>query len=285
MLPMQILSRRESGTNNRRSTPVFSVGLVLLLAGFVSTWTARQTAAAEPEFRVLVFSKTVGYRHASITNGIVAIKQLGQENNFVVEATENSSQFTSENLRRFRVVVFLSTIGDILDESQQTAFQQWLRNGGGLVAVHAAISGNSATEGGWPWYGQLLCTDFLNHPPGISKATLVVEDHQHPSTAHLPRRWERTDEWYNFTVSPRGKARVLLNIDETTFKGGTLGADHPMTWCKKSEGGTVWYTALGHTPESFSETEFLKHLLGGIQVAAGVKQGDWTPNAAPPAEK
>lgn len=252
--------------------------MLALIAGLLSSWLLWPLPAAEPQFRVLVFSKTKGYRHASITNGIAAIKKLGEENQFAVEATEDSSAFTPGNLSRFKVIVFLSTIGDILDDTQQAAFEAWLRNGGGFVGIHAAIAGKIATEGNWPWYGELLCADFRNHPPGISKATLMVEDRNHPSTAHLPEKWIRTDEWYNFNISPRGKARVLLTIDEKTFKGGTLGDDHPMTWCKKVDRGFMWYTALGHTEESFSEPEFLKHILGGIQAVAGVRAAQWEVN-------
>lgn len=228
-------------------------------------------SAAEPAFRVLVFSKTVGYRHTSITNGVAAIKQMGTTNNFAVEATEDSAVFTPENLKRFQVAVFLSTIGDILNDVQQSAFEQWLRAGGGFIGIHAAIPGKIATEGDWPWYGRLLCTDFTNHS-AVVKGTLHIEDPTHPSTVGLPKTWERTDEWYNFTVSPREKTRVLVSIDERTYQGGTMGADHPMTWTHAFEGGRVWYTALGHTESSFAEPEFLTHLLGAIEFAAGVKK-------------
>jgi type 1 glutamine amidotransferase len=231
-------------------------------------------------FSVLVFSKTLMYRHASITNGIAAIQKLGAEHHFRVDATEDSSWLTSANLARYKVIIFLSTSGDILNEEQQTAFREFIEQGGGLVGIHAAVAGDVATEGGWPWYGEALCARFTNHS-AIVEATIEVEDTRNPSTAALPKRWVRRDEWYNFIESPRGKVRVLASLDETTYKGGTMRGDHPVAWCKQIGQGRVWYTALGHTEASFTEPLFLQHLLGGIQVAAGTKPADLKPNPKP----
>jgi len=231
-------------------------------------------------FNTLVFSRTLMYRHASITNGIAAIKQLGVENRFRVDATEDSSLFTPANLARYQVVILLSTSGDILTDGQQTAFREFIERGGGLVAVHAAVAGDVATEGAWPWYGEAMCARFTNHS-AIVEATVEVEDARNPSTSGLPKRWVRTDEWYNFIESPRGKARVLAALDETTYEGGTMGGDHPIAWCKQMGRGHVWYTALGHTEASFTEPLFLQHLLGGIQTVAGVKQADFKPKPSP----
>jgi type 1 glutamine amidotransferase len=224
--------------------------------------------APAADFNALVFSKTLMFRHASITNGIAAIKLLGAENGFHVEATEDASWFTATKLAKYQVIIFLSTSGDILDDAQQAAFKIFIERGGGLVAIHAAVAGDVATEGGWPWYGQALCARFTNHS-AIVQATVNVEDGKHPFTARLPDHWVRADEWYNFIATPRGCARVLASVDETTYQGGTMGKDHPVAWCKLAGKGRIWYTALGHTEASFTELLFLKHLLGGIQFAAG----------------
>jgi len=216
------------------------------------------------------------FRHASITNGIAAIKLLGAENRFQVDATEDASCFTAANLAKYKVVIFLSTSGDILNEEQQAAFKGFIERGGGLAAIHAGIAGDAATEGTWPWYGEALCARFTNHS-AIVQATVNIEDRKNTSTASLPEHWVRTDEWYNFISSPRGQARVLASLDETTYKGGTMGNDHPIAWCKKAGKGRIWYTALGHTEASFTEPLFLKHLLGGIQAAAGTKRANFKP--------
>jgi cytochrome c len=235
-----------------------------------------QTSPAATDFNALVFSKTLMFRHASITNGIAAIRQLGAENRFHVDATEDASCFTPANLAKYRVVIFLSTSGDILNEEQQTAFRNYIERGGGLAAIHAAVAGDVATEGGWPWYGDALCARFTNHS-AIVQAVVNIEDRKNPSTAPLPGHWVRTDEWYNFISTPRGWARVLACLDETTYKWGTMGADHPVAWCKRVGKGRIWYTALGHTEASFTEPLFLKHLLGGIQSAAGARRADFAP--------
>lgn len=235
----------------------------MALSAHTSNASAAQTAAAQ--FGVLVFSKTAGYRHDSIAAGVAAIRTLGERHRFVVDATESSAQFTDENLGRYRAVIFLNTTGDVLDADQQAAFERFIRRGGGFVGVHSA----SDTEYDWPWYGALVGTYFKSHPR-IQPATLRIADATHPSTMHLPAEWKRVDEWYNFRHDPAAHGRALLVIDETTYSGGTMRAHHPMAWCQEYDGGRAWYTALGHTIETYGEPLFLEHLLGGIRWAAGI---------------
>jgi type 1 glutamine amidotransferase len=235
---------------------------LILLASATSPSDAAQDT---PNFKVLVFSKTGGFRHQSIPDGIALIKQLGADNHFAVDASEDSTVFNESNLANYRAVVFLNTTGAILDDGQKAAFQKFIKNGGGYVGVHAA----SDTEYSWPWYGGLVGAYFKSHPK-IQSATIKVEDHANPSTAFLGPTWQRTDEWYNFRESPRGRVHVLASLDETSYTGGSMGADHPIAWCHPYEGGRSWYTELGHTSESYSEPQYKKHLLAGIQFAAGV---------------
>ncbi len=216
------------------------------------------------QYSVLVFSKTAGFRHTSIPNGIAAIQQLGAKNGFTVTATEDSSLFTAANLAKYKAVIFLNTTGDILDADQKAAFESYIHKGGGFAGVHAATD----TEYKWPFYGKLVGAYFLSHPK-IQTATVNVTDRTHPSTTALPATLSRTDEWYNFRANPRGEVHVLAVVDEKTYTGGTMG-DHPLSWCHEFEGGRAWYTAMGHTEESYTEPAFLDHLLGGIRSAAGV---------------
>lgn len=216
-------------------------------------------------FDVLVFSKTEGFRHNSIETGVTAIQTLGEQHDFGVEATEDASVFTAENLQNYDVVIFLNTTGDVLDGAQQDAFEGFIKQGGGFVGVHAA----SDTEYEWPWFGQLVGAYFDSHPR-IQKATVLVEDTTHSSTKHLPVRWQRTDEWYNYSENPRGKVHVLASLDESTYRGGNMGEDHPIAWMHEFDGGRAWYTGGGHTKESYAEPAFLVHILGGIRYAAGV---------------
>jgi type 1 glutamine amidotransferase len=220
------------------------------------------SAASGADFKVLVFSRTAGFRHLSIPNGIAAIRQLATQNDFEVVATENAAAFADTNLAQFAAVIFLSTTGDVLDAAQQSAFERYIRAGGGYVGVHAA----SDTEYSWPWYGGLVGAWFSSHP-AIQKATLLVEDFEHASSLFLPEAWVRTDEWYNFRANPRANVHVLARLDESSYSGGTMG-DHPIAWFHEYDGGRAWYTAGGHTAESFSEPLFLTHLLGGVRYAA-----------------
>ncbi len=257
----------------------FLLSLIAPIALLLSNELASR-AGDDLRFRVLVYSKTTLFRHASIPAGIAAIRDLGASHGFAVEATEDPGAFTKTNLARFQAVIFLNTSGDILNDEQQSAFEEYLRNGGGLAAIHAAIPGREATEGSWNWYGQSLCAQFVSHP-AISAAIVNVDDQQSACTKHLRARWARTDEWYNYDFNPRGKVHVLLSLDESTYSGGTMGYDHPISWCKQWERGRIWYTGLGHTEESYREPAFIAHLLGGIEVAVGTKPADFSTNADP----
>ncbi len=255
-----------------RRTQTCSCVIALFLLLVSARIRARESnASEEAAFSVLVFSKTTGFRHDSIPDGIAAIQQLGADNGFYVTATEDDAQFTDDNLANYAVVVFLNTTGTVLNDDEKAAFMRYIENGGGFVGVHSATD----TEYDWPWYGQLVGAYFQDHPD-IQQAEVDVVDHQHPSTMDLPLVWTRTDEWYNFQTNPRGTVHVLAVLDETTYDGGTMG-DHPISWCHEFDNGRSWYTEMGHTQETYSETLYLNHLLGGLQYVAGQLPGDCTP--------
>ncbi|HVL39383.1 MAG TPA: ThuA domain-containing protein [Fimbriimonadaceae bacterium] len=217
----------------------------------------------EAETRVLVYTRTTGFRHSSIKAGVEAMRKLAHDKKFAIEHTEDPAQFSPDNLKRFDVVVFLNTTGDVLDDSGQEALQKFLRGGKGFVGIHSATD----TEYDWPWYGQMIGAYFASHP-AIQAADVHVLDRSHPSTKMLPERWRRTDEWYDFRARPSDKVRILAVVDESTYQGGKMGKDHPVMWCQEFEGGRVWYTAMGHTDETYSEPLFLESLHQGILWAA-----------------
>jgi uncharacterized protein len=212
--------------------------------------------------RIMVYSRTTGYRHDSIPAGTEALGELGAAQGWTVEATEEPAELT-DALGGCRAVVFLSTSGDVLDEEGRAALRAYLAGGGAFVGVHAA----ACTEYGWPWYGELVGARFDGHPE-IQPGVVTVEDRAHPATGHLPERWHWTDEWYNFRATPRGRVTVLASADESSYHGGTMGADHPLVWCHESTGGRSFYTALGHSAESYADPVFRRHLLGGLSWAA-----------------
>ncbi len=211
--------------------------------------------------QILVFTKTAGYRHKSIEKGVETLKELGRRNNFRITQTEDSLQFNAANLKKYQLVIFLSTTMDVLDAEQQEAFENYIKKGGSFMGIHAATD----TEYEWPWYGKLVGAYFNGHPnkPNVREAKMQVVDKNHHSTAHLSDTWTRSDEWYNFKgINP--EIKVLINLDESSYEGGTNGDNHPIAWYHTFDGGRAFYTGGGHTEESFDEPDFRKHLVGGI---------------------
>jgi type 1 glutamine amidotransferase len=223
-----------------------------------------EAVMAKIDSAVLVFSKTSGWRHDSIEAGQKAIEKLGAENGFSVTITEDADYFTRENLSNYDAVIFLNTTQTLFDDNKRESFKQYIQNGGGFVGIHSA----SDTECDWPWYVSLVGACFDNHPndPGVRDAVIEVVDSSHPSTEMLPQRWQRSDEWYNFGFISE-EINVLLKLDTDSYEGSDHPGNHPIAWYHEYEGGRSFYTALGHTIESYSEDLFLQHLLGGILYA------------------
>jgi type 1 glutamine amidotransferase len=243
---------------------------VLVAATMVAAGSASPSGqTAPPRFRVLVFTKTTGFRHDSIPAGIAAIRRLGREHRFAVDQTEDERAFTDRNLARYAALVFLSTTGEpIAGADHRRALQRYIRGGGGFLGIHAA----SDSFERWPWYVGLVGASFRRHAPGTSAAHVLVEDPRTPATRGLPRVWRRVDEWYAFRSNPRGRVHVLATLDERTYdppRSAAMGADHPIAWCHRYDGGRSVYTAMGHTSGSYREPLFAAHLLGAVEMAAG----------------
>lgn len=255
------------------------------LAVALAVGAAGAAGAQEPEFDVLVFSKTGGFRHTpSINAGKLAFGDLAEQNEFNVDFTEDAADFTAQGLAPYEAVVFLNTTtqpgtaaNDLLDAEQQAAFEAYMQAGGGWVGIHAAADTEKPGDGGvaWPWYGDLLGNGawFHSHPHNQT-ATIRVEDRSHPATAHLGETWVVYDEWYNYRANPRSTVHVLATLDETTYTGGNMAPDHPIVWCQYHDGGRAFYTGRGHTAEAWAEPAFRDHILGAVKWAAGVAPGN-----------
>ncbi len=218
--------------------------------------------------RVLIFSLTKGYHHASIADGITAITAWGKEAGFDTDTTTNPALFTDANLKQYKTLIFLSPTGNgLFNEDEKAALQKYIHNGGGYVGIHAATD----CLYDWDWYGKLVGAYFTKHPK-IQQATLHVTDPKHIATKQLPESWAHTDEWYNFkNISP--DIKVLITVDEKSYTGGENGDAHPISWYQDFEGGRVFYTALGHTKEDYTtDTLFKEHVLNGIKFAMGRKK-------------
>ncbi|EHR60202.1 ThuA domain-containing protein [Saccharomonospora cyanea] len=258
--------------SGRRRARALGALLAMLMTVSVA---AALPAGAQPRFSVLVFSKVTNFYHDSIPAGIAAIEQLGEQHGFEVEATDDASAFTDDNLARFDALVFNNTnstpdSGDLLDADQRAALQRYVQGGGGWVGLHAA----SASERDWAWYEGLVGAIFDHHPtPQVGRVKVL--DRAHPSTRDLPELWEQHEEWYNWKVNPTGRVHTLAQIKvRDGITGLDEGVDHPYSWCQNYDGGRSWFTAGGHAAEKFSDELFLSHLLGGIEWAAGAKPGD-----------
>ncbi|WP_327243023.1 ThuA domain-containing protein [Streptomyces sp. NBC_01320] len=264
-----------------RGLPSSLLALTALLALVLGLLVASPPRAHAAPFRVLVYSEVTNFRHDSIPAGIKAIKKLGTENGFDVEATDDSAVFNDSDLARFQAIVFNNTnstpqSGNLLSTDERSALQKYIRAGGGWVGLHAA----SASERDWDWYEGLVGAIFDQHP-AVQTGRVKVLDHAHPSTKGLPDLWERTEEWYNWRTNPTSKVHTLAQIKvRDGITGLDEGVDHPWSWCQNYDGGRSWFTAGGHAASAFQEEGFVKHLLGGIEWAAGAKSGDCTATRA-----
>ena len=235
------------------SLPVWCIAIALSLS----------CAGHVPAGDVVVFTRTTGFRHSSIPDGIAALRELGARAGHSVQATEDPRVFDDAALARVKAVVFLNTSGTVVDDSQRSALERWVRAGGGFLGVHAAAD----TEYDWAFYRELIGARFASHP-AIQQATVRIVDHDHPATGALPDPWTRTDEWYDFDAHPTG-VRVLAELDESSYAGGRMGTHHPIIWSHAVGAGRSIYIAPGHTEASYAEPAFRSVLLGALRYAAG----------------
>ncbi|HMQ08957.1 MAG TPA: ThuA domain-containing protein [Saprospiraceae bacterium] len=246
-----------------RLNPIYSL-VFLLLTTFALCRNSNIISSGEKEINILVFTKTNGYRHASIPSGLKMMDSLGSANGWNIIATEDSLYFTTENLNHIEVIIFLNTSGQILGDKEKSAFEDFIRKGGGFVGIHAA----SDTEYDWPFYSSLIGAHFKSHPE-IQVATLYVNKSTgHPSVLHFADTIVRKDEWYDFRYPVGDHITVLIEIDENSYQGGSMGSYHPISWYHPFEGGRVFYTAMGHIDFVYSDEDFIRHIEGAIRWAS-----------------
>lgn len=233
--------------------------LLLLVMAVVSS--CQQKRSGKP--KVLVFSKTSGFHHASIAKGNEAIQKLGLENNFDVDTTSNADLFLEDSLKNYSAVIFLNTSGDVLNNYQEADFERYIQAGGGFVGIHSAAD----SEIDWGWYGRLV-GGYFGSSPVIKKATLTITDKNHPATKSIGDTWEVTDEWYTFKKLYE-PVKVLMTVDKAVFNNPNEVQETPVAWYHEFDGGRSFYTSLGNEDAEYTDSNFLKHLLGGIEYAIG----------------
>lgn len=223
----------------------------------------------ENSIRLLIFSKTEGFRHESISAGIKMLYDYSASQKWILTASEDPSVFNDTFLRNIDVVVFLNPSGDVLSDAEQASFEQFMNSGKGMVGIHAAAD----FEYEWPFYGKLMGAWFKNHPPS-QEATVLFENHDHPAMAPFKGMESYTtfDEWYTFRNNPRPNVNVLATLDESTImksdnEDWKMG-DHPLIWWQEIDGMRSFYTGFGHTPEAYQDDKIAEHIKNAINWAA-----------------
>lgn len=242
--------------------------LLPLCLALAACWSARGAAEGPP--RVLVYTRNgKGYVHDNIAASVAAIRDLGRENGFAVDATDDPEVFADARLRLYRALVFANTNNEAFTgEGQRQAFRRYIQGGGGFVGIHSA----SGSERQWPYYHAVLGGKFAFHPP-FQEFRIRVVDRNHPATAHLPETWTWKDECY-FHEDLNPGFRVLLAADVTSLKPrrepfptypvNDIPNSFPLAWCQRHDGGREFYTALGHAKEHYADPDLRRHILGGI---------------------
>jgi glucose/arabinose dehydrogenase/PKD repeat protein/type 1 glutamine amidotransferase len=257
--------------------------LTAVLAGATAlTMLGGVPASAHPgphgDAHVLIFTKTTQFRHTeAIEQGVPVLTSAFADAGITSEHSEDSSLFTDEGLSHYDALVMFQTSGDPWNADQKAALERYMEAGHGIVAIHNATD----MRGGYAWWDNMIGSLMPGHAntgnsPG-QPGTVRVEDRTHPSTQHLPLRWSRADEWYNFSTNVRGNAHILATMDETTYDpgGNAMGYDHPISWCKPYDGGRAWMTGMGHFGAHYTaEPALVQHILGGVKWAAGLEAGD-----------
>ncbi len=268
---------------------------------------APEKARVQPEKKrkLLVFNLCYGYVHSSILFGSQAIEIMGEKTGaYETVVSTDISMFEPEKLAQFDAVVFNNTNNELFlpdpevfkkmtpeeqeqarkrDAALKESFVHYLKNGGGLMIIHAGIA--SFRE--WPEWGNIGGARFNNHPwMSGSKVTMKVDEPNHPLAQAFPQTpFEVTDETYQMAEPySRERLRVLVSLDtdKTDMKSPLVqrtDGDFAISWAKSYGQGRVFYCAIGHDHPLFWNTPILQHYLDGIQFALGDLKGDTTPSA------
>jgi uncharacterized protein len=250
----------------------YGIVLVLVLCLAVASLAQRTDVKG---IQVLLYTKNgKGYVHENIPSAIGSIKKIGEQNGFTVTATEDPSVFTTENLKKFTLLLFASTNNDVFDnDEQRLAFRQYIEAGGGFVGLHSVVG----TERNWKWFKMMLGGTFAWHPK-FQKYRIITIDAQHPSVKNIPKVWEKEDECYFQKEMYPGihtiMAHDLTSLDASekekiTAHSGPYAELFPAVWYQKFDSGTIWITTLGHDKKDYADPTYIQHILNGISFVAG----------------
>lgn len=244
--------------------------MILLIAVFITSSCNAQKKQAEFEepLNILVFSKTSGFRHASISSGVKMLYDQSKKQNWVITVTEDASLLRDDLLEKMDVAVFVNPTGDAICEKGQAAFEKFMKTGKGFVGIHAAAD----FEYEWEFYGDLVGAYFRTHPPA-QKATVIFENYDHPAMKPFEgkKTYTTVDEWYSFKKSPRENVNVLASLDENSVTKAKNDdwkmGDHPLIWWTEKDNIRSFYTVFGHTHEAFQDRLIIDHIKNAINWA------------------
>src|SRR5690606_14043621 len=262
-----------------RSVAALTIGaLAFTLAPVTMATAADDPVPADEEHKVLIFTKTTQFRHTeAITQGTPVLEAAFAEVGIASDHTEDSSVFNDEDLAQYDALVMFQTSGDPWNADEKAALEPYQRAAAGSVAIHKASHMRGDSQCWEAMLGALAPGHAATGNSTGLQGTVRVADRTRPSTEHLPQRWTRADEWYNYAANVRGNAHVLATMDETTYDpgGNRMGYDHPISWCRAYDGGRAWMTGMGHFGAHYTdEPDFVQHVVGGVQWAAGLVEGD-----------
>jgi type 1 glutamine amidotransferase len=250
-------------------TKVWASAAVVISTVFLGpscTQTPQPYPGAHP-LRVLLYSKETEWFHRSNETAREVLTREGEARGWRVVHTKDASYFRLEYLKQFDVVVFSLTSGRTLSDAERSAFRRYIQEGGNVAGVHSA----SHTDYDWPYFVELMGGTFVTHPP-VAEGTLVLEAAD-ALTDSLPKRWTRTDEFYSIDrsadTSPYTKLLMSLDVLPQATSPALPAGRYPISWTRlptqgSLQGTRVFYTALGHTEESYRERSFVDFVLGGI---------------------
>jgi type 1 glutamine amidotransferase len=229
--------------------------------------------------QVLIYTKNgKGYVHDNISSAVDAIKELGVQEKFKVEVSDDPTIFNEANLAKYTMLIFPSTNNDVFDtDAQRLAFRRYMEAGGGMLGLHSV----TGTERNWTWFKMLIGCTFSWHA-SFQKFTVRKIAADHPSMKDVPLTWEREDECY-FGKELYPVTQVLMVHKTSTLNQtqkdliaknlGTYANYYPAVWYNNFQGGHAWITTLGHSKDSYKEPVYRNHLLQGLRFVASQFKG------------
>ncbi|MFD0558667.1 hypothetical protein FB566_4618 [Stackebrandtia endophytica] len=241
------------------------MAITIIAATVMAMVLAPPAAAVDTGIRVLVFTavESEGDEHLSTDSAIEFIEMSGRRHGFTMETTDDSGRFTSAGLADYDVVVWLNNVGEVLNERQRDAFEDWYRAGGGFVGIHAA----GYAEPEWTYFDELLGARPRGGERDKTSQRTITVNTEHPAASNMPTEWtEQEDQWYRFDRDPEANEGTTILATIPSANGDVA---KPIVWCREFDGGRSWYTAMGHRAKSYEDGDYMKMLRGGIAWVAG----------------